>query len=160
MFVWGYVCAFVLLCMFVMLLSLCGCVYKCLIVFAGVWHSIYPHILCCLSHPLNDAQPHFSLSLSIVLGCLVTAWGLCQAHQLSPICCITCSGPPYLPDCARRLCSWMDQTCEVKSGPSSLKGFQQSVGCWPSKCVDCGSHSQNRHTCMNMNIYSSSVLKE
>ena len=63
---------FVLLHMFVMLLSLshcvcvcvCVCVCKCLTVFAAVWLSIYPHILCHLSHPLHDAQPHFLLSLS------------------------------------------------------------------------------------------------
>lgn len=146
--VWVYVCAIVLLHMFVMFLSLrvCVCVCFCLIVFAAVCLSIYPHILSRLSHPLNDAQPHFSL---IVLGCLVTASGHCQPHQLSPICCITCSGPPYLPDCARRLCSWMDQTCEVKSGPSSLKGFQQSLGLRPSKCVDCRSHTWKRHACIS-----------
>lgn len=132
-------------CLFHHSLSVCGCVcFKCLTMFAAVFLYIYPHILCCLSHPLNDAKPHFSLSL-IVLGCLVTAWGHCQPHQLSPICCITCSGPPYLPDCAQRLCSWMDQTCEVKSGPSSLKGFLPSLGYRPSKCVECWSHIQNRH---------------
>lgn len=51
------------------------CVFKCLIVFAAVWLSIYQHILSpSPSYPLNDAQPRFfSLSLSIVLGCLVTA---------------------------------------------------------------------------------------
>lgn len=137
MFVWCYVCASVLLCICVMLLSLCGCMCEGLIVLAAVSLSFYLHILSRLSNPLNDAQPHFSPGLSIVRGCLVTAWGHCQPHQLSPICCITCSDPPYLPDCARRLCSWMDQTCEVKLGPSSLKGFQQSLGCRPSKCVDC-----------------------
>lgn len=135
-----------LLYMFVMLLRMCVCVCLCLIAPGCVCSRLALHYV-------NDAQPHFSLSLSAVLGCLVTASGHCQPHQLSPICCITCSGPSYLPDCARRLCSWMDQTCEVKSGPSSLKGFQQSLGLRPSKCVDCLSRTRNQHAWWKVTEY-------
>lgn len=121
----GFMCAPLCSCTCLLSFCHCVCVSVCPIVFAAVCLSIYPHIVSRLSHPLNDARPHFSL---IVLGCSVTASGHCQPHQLSPICCITCGGPPYLPDCARRLCSWMDQTCEVKSGPSSLKEFPAVTG--------------------------------
>lgn len=68
----GYACLCAVICVhlcFCSCLLCCShsvdvCVCKCLIVFAAVWLSIYPHILFCLSHPLNDAQQHFSLSLS------------------------------------------------------------------------------------------------
>lgn len=71
MSVWGQarVCAPVHVCYVAVTLTLwmCVCVHacvsKCLTVFAAVWLSIYPHILCHLSHPLHDAQPHFLLGL-------------------------------------------------------------------------------------------------
>lgn len=133
-------CTWFLCCSHSLSLSLsvhaCVCV-RAWLFFATVCLSIYPHIIVSLSHPLNDAQPHFVL---IVLAFCLRTLPIAPtvSHMLH-----------YLqwPSIFTRLSSWMNQTCEVKSGPSSLKGFQASLGLRPSKCIDCWSHTWNRHAC-------------
>lgn len=91
------------------------------------------YVYCCLAlhlpshfpqlfHPLNDAKPHFSVCLRSLVAKKKKHSLKKLPTTLNPICCITCSDPPYFSSCAQRLACWIDLTCEVKSGPSSFKG--------------------------------------